>query len=123
MKQLLKQIRHIDWIQENPYEVLIPSKKGEYMNPDNFTGFCEHMSKILGFHINPHMLRHTFTTNLIDKGIASEIVQKLDRHASISITMNIYNEVRKGKEKAALDDVFDERLEEKYTKSTSIPRN
>lgn len=49
----------IDWIQENPYEVLILSKTVEYMNPDNFTGFCEHMSKILGFHINPHMLRHS----------------------------------------------------------------
>lgn len=113
----------IDWMQENPYEVLIPNKTGEYMNPDNFTGFCGHMSIILGFHINPHMLRHTFTTNLIDNGIAPEIVQKLDRHASIATTMNIYNEVRKDKQAAALDDVFSERLEEKYIKSTSFSKS
>ena len=68
-----------DWFKGDPYEIVIPDKEGNYINPDNVTVFCSNMSRRLGFHFNFHMLRHTFTTNLIDNGAAPKVVQTLDR--------------------------------------------
>lgn len=37
-----------------------------------------------------HMLRHTYTSNLLSNGAAPKDVQELLRHADVSTTMNIY---------------------------------
>ena len=37
-----------------------------------------------------HMLRHTFTSNLLSNGVAPKDVQELLGHADVSTTMNIY---------------------------------
>lgn len=64
------------------------------------------MSQILGFHINFHMLRHTFTTNLIDNGAAPKVVQTLDRHANISTTLNYYDHVSMEKQNEAFNVIY-----------------
>ena len=49
------------------------------------------MSKDLGLsHFHFHILRHTYTSNLIQNGAAPKEVQELLGHSDISITMNIY---------------------------------
>ena len=37
-----------------------------------------------------HMLRHTYTSNLLSNGVAPKDVQELLGHADVSTTMNIY---------------------------------
>ena len=37
-----------------------------------------------------HMLRHTYTSNLLSNGAAPKDVQELLGHADVSTTMNIY---------------------------------
>ena len=37
-----------------------------------------------------HMLRHTYTSNLLSNGAAPKDVQELLEHADVSTTMNIY---------------------------------
>jgi len=44
-------------------------------------------------HINPHMLRHWFATDMIRRGVNPEIVRRQMRHKSIETTMKIYVQV------------------------------
>ena len=44
-------------------------------------------------HINPHMLRHWFATDMIRRGVNPEIVRRQLRHKSIETTMKIYVQV------------------------------
>lgn len=41
-------------------------------------------------HIYPHLLRHTFCTNLIEKGVTPEAVQYFMGHGSVSVTLDTY---------------------------------
>ena len=44
-------------------------------------------------HINPHMLRHWFATDMIQRGINPEIARRQLRHKNIETTMKIYVQV------------------------------
>lgn len=112
-----------DWFKGDPYEIVIPDKEGNYINPDNVTGFCSNMSRILGFHFNFHMLRHTFTTNLIDNGAAPKVVQTLDRHANISTTLNYYDHVSMEKQNEALNDLFGQPEKKSSYKIATNPKS
>jgi integrase len=50
-----------------------------------------------------HMLRHTFTSNLLSNGAAPKDVQELLGHANVSTTMNIYAHALKKKDVAAAE--------------------
>lgn len=57
-----------------------------------------------------HLLRHTYTTNLLSHGAAPEDVQELLGHSDVSTTMNIYaHATREAKRTSArlLDKVVD----------------
>ena len=45
---------------------------------------------MLDFHVTPHMLRHTYVSELILAGVNVKTVQYLAGHASAQITLNIY---------------------------------
>jgi integrase len=58
------------------------------------THACVGLSKNkLGIHINPHMLRHWFATDMIKRGINPEIVRRQLRHKNIETTMKVYVQV------------------------------
>ena len=44
-----------------------------------------------GVRFTPHELRHTYATELLRRGVAVEVVQKLLGHASISTTIDTYS--------------------------------
>ena len=48
----------------------------------------------LDFDVTPHMLRHTYITNLIHSSVDPKTVQYLAGHESSKITMDIYAKVK-----------------------------
>lgn len=61
-------------------------------------------------HFSPHILRHTFCTRLCESGVDVKVVQNVMGHASISITMDIYNNVTMAHKQQSfrkIDGVFD----------------
>ena len=48
----------------------------------------------LDFDVTPHMLRHTYITNLIHASVDPKTVQYLAGHESSKITMDIYAKVK-----------------------------
>jgi integrase len=44
-------------------------------------------------HVNPHALRHTFATRLLEGGVHPKVVQELLGHADITLTLNTYSHV------------------------------
>ena len=65
---------------------------GAYESPSTVGIMCRTASKkvegLEDFHF--HMLRHTYTSNLLSNGAAPKDVQELLGHADVSTTMNIY---------------------------------
>ena len=52
------------------------------------------VKKTINFSITPHILRHTFATNLIASGVNPKSAQYLTGHEDISVLMEIYAHVR-----------------------------
>ena len=48
----------------------------------------------LDFHVTPHLLRHTYITNLIHEGVDPKTVQYLAGHENSKVTMDIYAKVK-----------------------------
>ena len=51
----------------------------------------------LDFHVTPHLLRHTYITNLIYEGVDPKTVQYLAGHENSKVTMDIYAKVKYNK--------------------------
>ena len=56
-----------------------------------------HVVYSLDFGVTPHMLRHTYITNLIHASVDPKTVQYLAGHESSKITMDIYAKVKYNK--------------------------
>ena len=56
-----------------------------------------HVIYSIDFRVTPHMLRHTYITNLIYAGVDPKTVQYLAGHENSKITMDIYAEAKYNK--------------------------
>lgn len=76
---------------------------GTLMRPSTMGTICKYVSIKLpgfdGFHF--HILRHTFTTNLLSNGAMPKDVQELLGHSAVSTTMNIYAHATRESKKAS----------------------
>lgn len=48
------------------------------------------IQRTIDFHVSPHILRHTYITNLCRAGLNLKIIQYLAGHAKAQMTLNIY---------------------------------
>lgn len=66
------------------------------------------IGKAIGFSFHPHMFRHTNVSELREKGISLEEIQKYEGHSSIEITEKVYlheTEERKKRTQSILEDI------------------
>ncbi|MDN4492147.1 tyrosine-type recombinase/integrase [Ureibacillus aquaedulcis] len=101
MKQYLKFERSQSKFAESSY--LLLSQRAEKMHRDAVRRWLEETGSHLGFHIHPHMLRHTFCTRLIRNGAEISTVSKLAGHAGINMTVKYYINTSKEEKQNAVE--------------------
>jgi integrase len=89
----------------------IQHKKGEPVR-NNHSIHCD-----IDFYVSPHMLRHTYITNLIYAGVDPKTVQYLAGHDNSKTTMDIYAKV-KYNDPRKLSSVVKEALDRKPSDNT-----
>ena len=92
-------------VPEDYHEIDFVCRKedGALVLPATLETMCTYLRKGLpelgGFHF--HVLRHTFTTNLLAKGAKPKDVQELLGHSTVSTTMDIYAHATRESKKAS----------------------
>lgn len=78
-------LAHSSW--PNPNNLLFPSKAGTYIDPKSFELRLSAVSKRCEIKkVNPHALRHTLATRLVEERTPLNIVQGILGHSSIETT-------------------------------------
>lgn len=78
-------LQHSSW--PNPHNLIFPSTKGTYIDPKSFEIRLSAVSKRCEMKkVNPHALRHTFGTKLVNDNVPLTIVKDLMGHASVTTT-------------------------------------
>ncbi len=72
-------------------EYVLEGRKGRY-SKKSVQFLLENAGKKLGIKVNPHMLRHSFATHLLDSGVDIRHIQALLGHTDLSTTQ-IYTKV------------------------------
>ena len=73
--------------QPNPEGLLFPSTTGTYLDPKSFEIRLKAVSKRCEIKkVNPHALRHTMATRLVEEKVPLNIVQGILGHSSIETT-------------------------------------
>lgn len=80
------------------------NRYGEPLSTQAVRLMFRHYTKAAGIeqHITPHMIRHSFATLLLEKGVDIRIIQQLLGHASI-VTTQIYTNVASEQKKKILE--------------------
>ena len=84
--------------------IFFVNRYGEPLSTQTVRLMLRHYTKAAGIeqHITPHMLRHSFATLLLEKGVDIRIIQQLLGHASI-VTTQIYTNVASEQKKKILE--------------------
>ena len=80
------------------------NRYGEPLSTQTVRLMLQHYTKAAGIeqHITPHMIRHSFATLLLEKGVDIRIIQQLLGHASI-VTTQIYTNIASEQRKRILE--------------------
>lgn len=82
----------IELIKKIDTEYLFPSRRGGHICKSVVQLMLRDLSKRTGLHVTPHVLRHTYATQLLKNGCNLRHIQELLGHADISTTQ-IYTHV------------------------------
>ncbi len=99
LKSLLK-----NYIKERSELQLFTKKDGSIFTKSAFNKFWKNTSSKLNEYagstkefklitFTPHILRHTYATNLLKNGVDIKTTQKLLGHSTVAMTMDIYNHI------------------------------
>jgi len=81
---------------QNRHDALFLNYQGNRISRQSFWKFLTNHTKSIGIdkHINPHKLRHSFATHMLENGVDLRLVQELLGHEDISTTQ-IYTHINK----------------------------
>ncbi|MBP3399506.1 MAG: site-specific integrase [Erysipelotrichaceae bacterium] len=94
------------WFEKNPYERVICDINGNYIHPFTFQSRLREVNLETGFYFHYHMLRHSFTSNLISSGVSPIVTKELVRHSDINTTLGVYTHVLANEKEEALKKTF-----------------
>lgn len=86
--------------------IVIFNKKYDYLIPSSVKQYFLKLSKKIGFHFHYHMLRHTFITQLYNKGVDVKTAQELARHSNYQTTMDVYTNLSDQHFDGVTDDLY-----------------
>lgn len=96
-------LKHSGW--PNPQDLLFPSKVGTHIDPKSFEIRLNAVSKRCAMRkVNPHALRHTFATRLVDENVPITTIRNILGHASIQTTQ-IYTHGNTEQERDAISGI------------------
>lgn len=100
----------LGWFGVNPYETICCNEEGSFLNPRVFESQVNQVIKEAGIevHFHYHMLRHTYSTNLVLNHVDLKVAQELMRHKDINTTISIYTHVENQRKIDAVNKVFSE---------------
>lgn len=79
---------------------------GDYIRYEQFDRVTSKEAKKLGFIFHSHMLRHSFTTNLLKHDVSPKTASELCRHAQVSTTLDIYVHPSESDKEKAIQNTF-----------------
>lgn len=103
--------------QMDPTELIVSDDGFTPIRPNNVRISLKHQASKIGLEFHPHMLRHSFITNLVRSGVDPKTAAKLARHSDISMTMNVYTNMNQADLSAAISRTFSEKSHEKDPKT------
>jgi site-specific recombinase XerD len=72
-------------------ECYLTTRRGTFLEPRSYRSYYGRFLKRAGIaHSSFHKLRHTFATQLIERGADVKTVSELLGHASVNTTLNLY---------------------------------
>jgi integrase/recombinase XerD len=101
IKQYRKEERATSRFQES--EFLLVSQRVNKLHRDAVRDWLKNVSSDVGFHLHPHLFRHTFSTRLLRLGVDLTTVSKLIGHANINMTARYYIQTSKEEKQSAVE--------------------
>lgn len=97
-----------EWRDYNPYPLILCMEDGRHICPRNTSTMIKRNARKLGIDFHPHMLRHTYITNLVLAGTDLKTVADLARHTSAAISLQIYTETNDLRKAEAVARAFED---------------
>lgn len=79
------------WFDYNPYDLVCCDQNGNLMIAEVLRHAVKQAAAKVGIDFHPHLLRHTYITNVVRSGADIKTVSELARHADIQTTLEIYS--------------------------------